>query len=284
MVSLPRDWSGWKRRNVSFPAAGIAVPGKGWRKSLGSPHCWRGLGSGGQADLCEDLERYFIPSPFWRKIREGITSTARFHGMLFLGGQRLVVYHIGDGNMDWQLFAERSLFFQNYGRYDDRATGMLLICDNGIGPEIAGNIIRDTMSRRKRLLTGPGSYYYETDKPQKYSRQPIRLHDQYSRAFFTEEQDLKNTLNGILQESMRIDRLLQNLEGSVKGGKDFWDVEQYPDRHIFNPANDLFKYLYLFANLRDYPGGPVKWHLHMPSKYAGLVETYRSSIEVKLWE
>ena len=105
-------------------------------------------------------ENSFIPSPVWRKIREGITSTARFNGILFLNGKRLVVYHIGDGNMDWQTFAERSLFFQNYGKYDDRATGMLLICDNGKGPEIAQNIIRETMYYRKRLLSNLGGSYY----------------------------------------------------------------------------------------------------------------------------
>lgn len=231
--------------------------------------------------IYDQYERYFIPSPFWRKTREGITSTARFHGMLFLRRHRLVVYHIGDGNMDWQLFAERSLFFQNYGRYDDRATGMLLICDDGIGPEVAGNIIKNTMYRRKRLLSNPGSSYYETDQPQRYSKSPIRLHDQYSRAFLTEEQHLVSTLNDILEEDKCIQYTCDQWDGTLAHGRNFWDIDIGPYRILYNYSNDLFKYLYLFQHLKD-SESPSKWQwlLGIRGEYAPLVKPYESEVEV----
>jgi len=223
----------------------------------------------------------FIPSQIWRTIRQGITSTARFNGILFLGEKRLVVYHIGDGNMDWQLFAERSLFFHNYGKYDDRATGMLLICNNGVGPEIADNIIRHTMYRRKRLLSNPGGDFYETDKPQKYAKSPIRLHDQYSRAFFTEEENIASTLRYISAEDLLVQTYAQTMGGAISGSKNFWDVEDYPRRSIINQANDLFKYLYLFAHIKDSQlKSDIKWSLVIPKRYEPLIEKYRDQIWV----
>jgi hypothetical protein len=58
----------------------------------------------------------FVPSTCQRKIRHGILSTTRFTGMLFVGNHRLAVYDIGDGSMDRQLRAERSLFYRHYER------------------------------------------------------------------------------------------------------------------------------------------------------------------------
>lgn len=228
-------------------------------------------------------ENRFIPSPAWRTIREGITSTARFNGMLFLESYRLVVYHVGDGNLNWQIFGERSLSFQNYGRYDNRATGMLLICDDGMGPEIAQDIIRETMYRRKRLLSNPGGGYYETDKPQKYARSPIRLHDQYSRAFLTEEQDLGITLRAISIEEEIIEQHRLLLGGSVARSKDFWDIEAYPKRAVMNATNDLLKYLYFFAHLKDSTiESIIQWELLLSKKYALLAKPYEQDIEVRL--
>ena len=285
---------------------GITVKGLGY---LGKEECWLSCGGNREARkrlaktsrtaalliqcginlldaIPQNGEAGFIPSPIWRKTREGITSTARFNGILFQHGKRLVVYHIGDGNMDWQTFAERSLFFQNYGKYDDRATGMLLICDDGRGPEIGQNIIRETMYRRNRFLANPGGSYYETDKPQKYAHAPIRLHDQYSRAFLTEEQDLHYTLETITLEEEIIEKYCRCLGGSVARSKDFWDIEVYPKRIIVNPANDLFKYLYLFAHLRDSTiKSNIRWELPMQKKYASLAAPYEQDIEVwALWE
>lgn len=56
----------------------------------------------------------FIPSARWRSIAPGILSTSRFVGMLVGCGQRLAVYDIGDGHMDWQVRAENSLFQCRY--------------------------------------------------------------------------------------------------------------------------------------------------------------------------
>jgi len=231
----------------------------------------------------KDDRATFIPSQIWRTIREGITSTARFNGMLFFSGKRLVVYHIGDGNMDWQMFGERSLFFHNYGKYDDRATGMLLICDNGIGPEVAENIIRNTISRRKRLLSNPGGGFYETNKPQRYARSPIRLHDQYSRAFLTEEQDIASTLHYIKIEDSIVQEYARIFGGTVASSKCFWDTENYPKRVVLNTANDLLKYLYLFAYIKDSQlNSGIEWDMVMRKKYEPIAERYREQIWVML--
>jgi len=87
----------------------------------------------------------FIPSACWRKIAPGILSTTRFVGMLTAYGRRLAVYDIGDGTMEWQSRAERSLFYTKYGTYETKAMGMLLICREDVRDKVAENIIRQTM-------------------------------------------------------------------------------------------------------------------------------------------
>jgi len=115
----------------------------------------------------------FIPSACWRKIRTGILSTTRFAGILMLGNHRLAVYNIGNGDISWQLRAERSLFYKNYGDYETKATAMLLICDDDKRIEIARRIIRATMWQRKQLIGHEGEC--ERERPVKYSQAPIRL-------------------------------------------------------------------------------------------------------------
>ena len=95
----------------------------------------------------------FIPSACWRNIAPGILSTTRFTGMVLAGQERLAVYDIGDGNMEWQVRAEGSLFYTKYGSYETRATGMILICQDGKRNKTARNIIRQTMWSRRRLLS-----------------------------------------------------------------------------------------------------------------------------------
>ena len=95
---------------------------------------------------------YFIPSACWRKIVPGILSTTRFAGMLVAGKERLAVYDIGDGRMEWQGRAEGSLFHPRYGSYEVQATGMLLICRDGLRNSVAEQIIHYTMWQRRQLL------------------------------------------------------------------------------------------------------------------------------------
>lgn len=105
------------------------------------------------AEVPKSPEPVFIPSACWRSIAPGILSTTRFTGMLLAGKEKLAVYDIGDGSMEWQVRAEGSLFYTKYGSYETKATGMILLCQDGKGNQTAKNIIRQTMWSRRRLLS-----------------------------------------------------------------------------------------------------------------------------------
>lgn len=105
------------------------------------------------ANVPKSSEPVFIPSSCWRNIAPGILSTTRFTGILMAGKERLAVYDIGDGSMEWQVRAEGSLFYTKYGSYETKATGMILICQDEKRNKIARNIIRQTMWSRRRLLS-----------------------------------------------------------------------------------------------------------------------------------
>lgn len=79
----------------------------------------------------ESAEPVFIPSACWRNIAPGILSTTRFTGMVLAGKEKLAVYDIGDGSMEWQVRAEGSLFYTKYGSYETKANGMILVCQDG---------------------------------------------------------------------------------------------------------------------------------------------------------
>ena len=83
------------------------------------------------AEVPESRQPVFIPSACWRNIAPGILSTTRFTGMVLAGKEKLAVYDIGDGSMEWQVRAEGSLFYTKYGSYETKATGMILICEDG---------------------------------------------------------------------------------------------------------------------------------------------------------
>ena len=136
LVTLGGGAQGIKRVNVVSRAAMFL--GEADVESFASP------------DMCDMA--CFIPSACWRKIRPGILSTTRFAGILLIEDHRLAVYDISDGALDWQMRAERSLFYHNHGDYKTRATGMLLICDDDKRVEVAHKIIRMTMWNRKQFI------------------------------------------------------------------------------------------------------------------------------------
>lgn len=119
----------------------------------------------------------FVPSARWRNLAPGILSTSRFVGMLVGCGQRLAVYDIGDGHMDWQVRAKNSLFYTKYGSYETQTTGMLLVCQEDKRVEVAENIIRQTMWSRKQLLK---DHCAERNRPTRWSCSPIKLRVQYT--------------------------------------------------------------------------------------------------------
>lgn len=144
---------------------------------------------------CKNSETpYFIPSACWRRIASGILSTTRFTGMLVAGTQRLAVYDIGDGKMEWQARAEGSLFYTQYGSYETKATGILFICQKDVREKAAQNIIRQTMWHRRKLLK---ENCLERNKPMRWSHAPIRLKAQYEHVYLTTPESLLISLQRI---------------------------------------------------------------------------------------
>jgi hypothetical protein len=185
---------------------------------------------------------YFIPSACWRKIRSGILSTTRFTGILFLGKHRLAVYDIGDGSMEWQIRAERSLFYRNYGNYETRATGLLFICDDDKRSETAVSIIRETMWRRKQLIGTESAY--ERDRPMRYVKAPIRVAWYYEHVYLTTPELLRRSLSAIYEE----DNIIKQYRGeNPKCRPKEGDYEAWPYRYFINVTTDLLKYVYYLA-------------------------------------
>ena len=199
---------------------------------------------------------FFVPSACWRKIRQGILSTTRFAGILFVGSHRLAVYDIGDGNMEWQIKAEGSLFYRKYNDYETRATGMLFICDNDKREDVAKRIIRQTMWNRKTLLAQGGGF--ERDKPVQYVRSPIRIKAQYERIYLSTPQRLSESITAIVKE----DDLIAYYRGDFVKLKDpaQGDYEAWPYRFFINTTTDLLKYVYFFA--------AAKAHMELYEKHA----------------
>ncbi len=193
------------------------------------------------AEVPEDGTPCFIPSACWKKIAPGILSTTRFVGMLLIYGMKYAVYDIGDGSMEWQLRAEASLFYWKYGSFETKADGMILICQDGLREKVAQQIIRQTMWNRRTLLK---DRYAETDKPQRYSRSPIKLRTQYERVYLTTPTKLLLTLDRICDELNEIEEYTEKWSEAQE--KKQGDVENYPDRYFLNPAYDILKLVYLF--------------------------------------
>lgn len=189
----------------------------------------------------------FVPSARWRNFAPGILSTSRFVGMLVGCGQRLAVYDIGDGRMDWQIRAENSLFYTKYGSYETRATGMLLVCQEDKRVEVAENIIRQTMWSRKQLLK---DHCAERNRPTRWSRSPIKLRAQYEHVYLTTRSGIGKNFVNIVKEKNQI-KGLREKEGRRVSVPDGADIELWPRRLYFNGATDLLKYVRFFAAVKD---------------------------------
>ena len=195
----------------------------------------------------ENMDRYFIPSACWRRIAPGILSTTRFVGMLIMGKQRYAVYDIGNGQMDWQIRAESSLFYYKYGNHETRAHGMILVCEDGKRNKIAENIIRQTMWNRKQLLRDD---YTERTKPTLWSSSPIRLRAQYMHVYLSTQRELRESLRLIRFEK---DIIAKDSKGSTAlNDPSQGDYEIARTRCFANPASDLLKYVYFFSAVKTH--------------------------------
>ena len=227
----------------------------------------------------------FIPSNKWREIRQGITSTARFNGILCYKDMRLAVYDIGDGNMEWQAYAETSLFFRNYGTYENRATGMLLICD-GEPLDIAEQILRHTISNRKALMK---QTKLESDKKWSYSTGSIRLRPNYEKVYIADKIGIFETLRMAENEQRFVDYFIDKFHGTKGDGS--YDIEVYPTRYFVNPQGDLLKFAKYYDTLksavkfresmkdREFSMPDVKYHILISEKFEKLVKLYNLPIE-----
>jgi len=225
----------------------------------------------------------FIPSACWRKLRTGILSTTRFAGILLIGEHRLAVYDIGDGNMEWQLRAEGSLFYRSYGGYETQATGMLFICDENRREEVAEKIIRQTMWSRKQLLGS--SSEVERTRPVQYVRAPIRLKALYERVYLTTPSRLYESLAEIEQESRTIANFRQKSAETHDPAQG--DYEAWPYRYFVNTATDLLKFVYYFAAaksllaLRKEHYSELNYAIILPKQDFGILRIYPDIVNME---
>lgn len=200
------------------------------------------------AEVPKSPEPVFIPSACWRSIAPGILSTTRFTGMIVAGKEKLAVYDIEDGSMEWQVRAEGSLFYTKYGSYETKATGMLLVCWEDSRIKAAQNIVRQTMWSRRQLLRED---CMERDRPTRWSRSPIKLRAQYEHVYLTTPETLGKSLRRIQAEEKYIQALSKH-GGRLSGSQGIGDIEAYP-RHVFvNPACDLLKFVRFFVAVKSY--------------------------------
>ena len=229
---------------------------------------------------------YFIPSACWRTIAPGILSTTRFVGMLVGCRQKLAVYDVDDGHMEWQVRAEGSLFYTKYGSYETRATGMLLVCREEKRDELAQNIIRQTMWSRKQLLS---AQCFERNRPVRWSRSPIKLKAQYEHVYLTTPNWIQKDVWSILREEGLIRRLSGD-KGVRLGEQDAADIELWPRRLFVSPATDLLKYVRFFAAVKDslnsekrfgQYAGQIQHELYAPVRDKAIVHMYPDVNEAK---
>lgn len=196
-----------------------------------------------------DGQNGFIPSAIWRTLRSGLISTTRFLGVLFYNELRLAVYHIENGDYEWQLRAECSLHFWNYNTSETRLTGILLVCDDGCAVETGKQIIRHTLWERKVLLEESRSQ--RTD-PVRYSMKPIRLRADYKHSYLAEESEVIEVLRLAKSDKTAFERFKDMHSGSVAGKREC-RFAFYPDssnHHYLSISHDLLFLAYFYDGVK----------------------------------
>jgi len=217
----------------------------------------------------------FIPSAIWRTVRSGLISTTRFLGILFYRGMRLAVYNIGDGNYEWQSWAECSLHFHHYGTRETRATGILLVCDDGLGIELGKKIVRNTLRHRDRLLRSWHTRR-ESDKRCPYATTtPVRVRAEYQHAYLAEQSQIMEILNRAAVGRTIFRNMHQRLGVPLPRLIEEY-VHRKPERHYINISQDLLALAFFCKIVQEYEefqkmGLPLyacEHHLHLPEKCA----------------
>lgn len=188
---------------------------------------WHGIPT--ISSIPENGENGFIPSTIWRNLRSGLISTTRFLGILIYNDLRLAVYHIGDGNYEWQIRAECSLHFWHYRSKETELTGILLVCNDGCSVAVGKKIIRHTLRERKTLLK---ESRYQHPKPTKYSKRPVRVRADYKHAYLAEEREIMDVLQAAEQGDKWCDLLyLAYFYNKVKQRPEKDHHLHLPERH-----------------------------------------------------
>lgn len=237
-------------------------------------------------EIQETAMPYFIPSACWRRITPGILSTTRFTGMLICGEERLAVYDIGDGRMEWQGRAEGSLFHPRYGTYEVEATGMLLVCRDGLRNSIAEQIIRYTMWQRRQLLRDRRPS--QRERPVRWSRAPIRLRKLYGRVYLTTPTQFRRDLNHILYLPHEIEA--RRGEGVLLHDPAQGDYERDSYRGFVCYATDLLKYVYFFSAVRalmrilddpNIPSPSLRYEIYIQERDEELLALYPDCLDLE---
>jgi len=216
--------------------------------------------------LPKENENAFIPSNLWRKFRTCIVSTSRFLGVLQYGNRKIVIYHVGDGNFEWQGYGEYSHFFRAYGAYETKADAMLIVCNDGMGPEVAERIIRHSIWKRKTLIKDYGSY--ENPKPHKYSRAEITVRSDYGVALFCETRDILDTLKAFSQN-----------KNTLSSNWIEEDSENYI-RKIDNGHNDLLLYVKAISEANNmHPCW--KYIIKILPKYGAVIQNFKTPLRAE---
>lgn len=223
-----------------------------------------------------DGQNGFIPSAIWRTLRNGIISTTHFLGVLFYNDLRLAVYHIGNGDYDWQLRPECSLHFSHYDEYGLRLTGILLVCNDGCGVNVGKQIIRRTLWERDTLLKRS---YCQNTRPVRYSTSPVRVRADYKHAFLAEEHEIPDVLRMAERDETSFERFAQTVDGGIGGLGHRFAVESNK-HHYLSISNDLLHLACFYSDVkRQEKGIKENWyifnhgeqsehHLHLPERYA----------------
>jgi hypothetical protein len=182
--------------------------------------------------------------------------------------------------MEWQLRAERSLFYSRFGEeIETTATGMLFICDDDKRIDIAKRIIRETMWRRKQLIEYES--YYERERPVKYSKSPIRVAWHNERVYLTTPKLLERFFRNLDDEEYEIWAMCGNQERCNPLSKA--DYESSSRRYFVNLTTDLLKYVNFFIETKE--SGEIKYTIIAPKEDMPIIEMYPEIIkEVEIHE
>jgi len=185
--------------------------------------------------------------------------------------------NFGDGDVEWQLRAERSLFYTHWGEdYPTHATGLLLICDEDKRIEVARKIIRETMWRRRQLIDYES--YDERTRPVKYSRSPIRIAWYYERVYLTTPNTVMDSLDRIEQEEELIGKFRNSSDYIFNDSKngDFYSNSR---RYFANISTDLLKYVYFLTSAKS--GGKKNIAVILQTENVPIMEMYPDLFHTK---